>query len=41
MCTTQHLCITLPNEMAGLVNSMVASGVDAAEREVFRDRCGH
>lgn len=37
MRTTQQFSITLPNEMAGLVKSMVASGVYATESEVFRD----
>jgi len=35
--TTQQFSITLPNEMAGLVKSMVATGVYATESEVFRD----
>ena len=37
MRTTQQFSITLPNEMAGLVKSMVASGAYATESEVFRD----
>lgn len=37
MRTTQQFSITLPNEMAGLVKSMVASGEYATESEVFRD----
>ncbi len=37
MRTTQQFSITLPNEMAGLVKSMVATGVYATESEVFRD----
>ncbi|MEW6515253.1 MAG: type II toxin-antitoxin system ParD family antitoxin [Pseudomonadota bacterium] len=37
MRTTQQFSITLPNEMAGLVKSMVASGIYATESEVFRD----
>ena len=37
MHTTQQFSITLPNEMAGLVKSMVATGAYATESEVFRD----
>ncbi|GAB1392587.1 type II toxin-antitoxin system ParD family antitoxin [Rhodocyclaceae bacterium] len=37
MRSTQQFSITLPNEMAGLVKSMVTSGVYATESEVFRD----
>lgn len=37
MRTTQQFSITLPNEMAGLVKSMVATGAYATESEVFRD----
>ena len=37
MRTTQQFSITLPNEMAGLVKTMVATGVYATESEVFRD----
>jgi antitoxin ParD1/3/4 len=37
MRTTQQFSITLPNEMAGLVKSMVSSGAYATESEVFRD----
>lgn len=37
MRSTQQFSITLPNEMAGLVKSMVASGAYATESEVFRD----
>jgi len=37
MHTTQQFSITLPNEMAGLVKAMVASGTYATESEVFRD----
>lgn len=37
MRTTQQFSITLPMEMAGLVKSMVATGVYATESEVFRD----
>lgn len=37
MRTTQQFSITLPNEMAGLVKSMVAAGAYATESEVFRD----
>lgn len=37
MRTTQQFSITLPNEMAGLVKSMVANGLYATESEVFRD----
>jgi putative addiction module CopG family antidote len=37
MRTTQQLSITLPNEMAGLVKSMVATGAYATESEVIRD----
>ncbi len=37
MRSTQQFSITLPNEMAGLVKSMVASGTYATESEVFRD----
>jgi antitoxin ParD1/3/4 len=37
MRTTQQFSITLPNEMAGLVKSMVATGSYATESEVFRD----
>ena len=37
MRTTQQISITLPNEMAGLVKSMVATGTYATESEVFRD----
>jgi len=37
MRTTQQFSITLPNEMAGMVKSMVATGVYATESEVFRD----
>ena len=37
MRTTQQFSITLPNEMAGLVKSMVATGIYATESEVFRD----
>jgi antitoxin ParD1/3/4 len=37
MRTTQQFSITLPNEMAGLVKSMVATGTYATESEVFRD----
>jgi antitoxin ParD1/3/4 len=37
MRTTQQFSITLPNEMAGLVKSMVASGAYATESEVLRD----
>lgn len=37
MRSTQQFSITLPNEMAGLVKSMVATGVYATESEVFRD----
>jgi len=34
---TQQFSITLPNEMAGRVKSMVAAGIYATESEVFRD----
>jgi antitoxin ParD1/3/4 len=37
MRTTQQFSITLPNEMAGLVKAMVATGAYATESEVFRD----
>lgn len=37
MRTTRQFSITLPNEMAGLVKSMVATGAYATESEVFRD----
>jgi putative addiction module CopG family antidote len=37
MSTTQQFSITLPNEMAGLVKSMVATGAYATESEVIRD----
>lgn len=37
MRTTQQFSITLPTEMAGMVKTMVASGVYATESEVFRD----
>ena len=37
MRTTQQFSITLPNEMASLVKTMVATGVYATESEVFRD----
>ncbi|MEI8327297.1 MAG: type II toxin-antitoxin system ParD family antitoxin, partial [Betaproteobacteria bacterium] len=37
MRTTQQLSMTLPNEMAGLVKSMVATGAYATESEVIRD----
>ncbi len=37
MRTTQQFSITLPNEMAALVKSMVAAGAYATESEVFRD----
>ncbi len=37
MRTTQQFSITLPNEMAGLVKDMVATGAYATESEVFRD----
>jgi putative addiction module CopG family antidote len=37
MRSTQQFSITLPNEMAGLVKSMVATGAYATESEVFRD----
>lgn len=37
MRTTQQFSITLPNEMAALVKSMVATGAYATESEVFRD----
>jgi putative addiction module CopG family antidote len=37
MRTTQQFSITLPNDMAGLVKSMVATGAYATESEVFRD----
>lgn len=37
MRTTQQFSITLPNEMAGLVKSLVANGAYATESEVFRD----
>ena len=37
MRTTQQFSITLPNEMAGMVKSMVATGASATESEVFRD----
>jgi len=37
MRTTQQFSITLPNEMASLVKSMVATGAYATESEVFRD----
>jgi putative addiction module CopG family antidote len=37
MRTTQQFSITLPNEMAGLVKSLVATGAYATESEVFRD----
>lgn len=37
MRTTQQFSITLPNEMAGMVKSMVAAGAYATESEVFRD----
>ena len=37
MRTTQQFSITLPNEMAGLVKTMVATGAYATESEVFRD----
>ena len=35
--STQQFSITLPNEMAGMVKSMVAAGIYATESEVFRD----
>lgn len=37
MRNTRQFRITLPNEMAGLVESMVATGSYASESEVFRD----
>ena len=37
MRATRQLSITLPNEMAGLVKSMVAAGAYASESEVIRD----
>jgi putative addiction module CopG family antidote len=37
MSATQQFSITLPNEMAGLVKSMVATGAYATESEVIRD----
>jgi len=37
MRTTQQFSITVSNEMAGLVKSMVATGAYASESEVFRD----
>lgn len=37
MRTTQQFSITLPNEMAALVKSMVSTGAYATESEVFRD----
>lgn len=37
MRTTQQFSITLPNEMAGLVKSKVATGAYATESEVIRD----
>ena len=37
MRSTQQFSITLPNEMAGMVKSMVATGAYATESEVFRD----
>ncbi|MDP2793105.1 MAG: ribbon-helix-helix domain-containing protein [Sulfurisoma sp.] len=37
MRTTRQFSITLPNEMAGRVKSMVATGAYATESEVFRD----
>ena len=37
MRSTQQFSITLPNEMARLVRSMVTSGIYATESEVFRD----
>ena len=37
MRTTQQFSITLPNEMAAIVKSKVASGEYATESEVIRD----
>lgn len=37
MRTTQQLSVTLPNEMAQMVKSKVASGEYASESEVIRD----
>ena len=37
MRTTQQFSITLPNEMADAVKSMVAAGEYASESEVIRD----
>lgn len=37
MRTTQQFSITLPNEMAQQVKSLVAAGAYATESEVFRD----
>jgi antitoxin ParD1/3/4 len=37
MRSTQHLSITLPNEMADLVRAKVANGEYATESEVIRD----
>jgi len=37
MRTTRQFSITLPNEMASIVKSMVESGAYATESEVFRD----
>lgn len=37
MRTSRQFSITLPNELAGLVKSMTATGAYATESEVFRD----